>query len=171
MTTAGLPVRRPPAMSVSQSPRADLYFSVVLTLLGGATVFESWRMPRLENLGIDPLTAPGVTPALIGAVLTVLGLALLVRSLANRGGERPTPEQGWGRLLVTLVLCLAYAVGLVGWLPFWLATAIFVAVFVALFTFDRTRPLRPLAMAVALAVVTAAAVTYLFEDIFLVRLP
>ena len=158
-------------MSASQSPRADLYFSVVLTLVGGATVFEAWRMPRLENLGINPLTAPGVTPALVGAVLTLLGLALFARSVASRGAGPGAPECGWGRLLVTLALCLVYAVGLVGWLPFWLATAIFVAVFVALFTFDRTRPLRPLVMAVGLAVVTSAAVTFLFEDIFLVRLP
>ena len=158
-------------MSASQSPRADLYFSVVLTLVGGATVFEAWRMPRLENLGINPLTAPGVTPALVGAVLTLLGLALFARSVASRGAGPGAPERGWGRLLVTLALCLVYAVGLVGWLPFWFATAIFVAVFVALFTFDRTRPLRPLVMAVGLAVVTSAAVTFLFEDIFLVRLP
>ena len=68
-------------MSESQSPRADLVFSVVLTLVGAATLFESWRMPRLENLGINPLSAPGVTPALLGAVLTVLGLMLLGRSL------------------------------------------------------------------------------------------
>ncbi len=158
-------------MSASQSPRADLYFSVVLTLVGAAAVFESWRMPRLENLGIDPLTAPGVTPALVGGVLTLLGLMLFVRSLAAVGAARPAAEGGWGRFAVTLGLCLAYALGLVGRVPFWLATALFVAVFVLVFTWDRARALRRIAIAVGLAVATAAAVTYLFQSIFLVRLP
>lgn len=158
-------------MSASQSPRADLYFSVVLTLVGGAAVFESWRMPRLENLGIDPLTAPGVTPALVGGVLTLLGLMLFVRSLSSFGAARAEPQRGWGRLVVTLALCLAYALGLVGRVPFWLATALFVGVFVLVFTWDRAHALRRIAIAVGLAVATAAAVTYLFQSIFLVRLP
>lgn len=160
-------------MSASQSPRADLYFSVALTLLGGATVFESWRMPRLENLGINPLTAPGLTPGFLGIVLTILGLVLFARSVRTpgRSAADEAPSMGWGRLALTLALCLVYAIGLVGHIPFWAATALFMAVFVAVFSFDRTRALRSTAIAVGLAIVTAAAVTVLFEDVFLVRLP
>lgn len=160
-------------MSASQSPRADLYFSVALTLLGGATVFESWRMPRLENLGINPLTAPGLTPGFLGVVLTVLGFILFVRTVRAPAGAATagTPEMGWARLGLTLALCLIYAVGLVGRIPFWAATALFMVVFIAVFTFDRARALRSTAIAVILAIATAAAVTILFQDIFLVRLP
>ncbi|GAB5377111.1 MAG: tripartite tricarboxylate transporter TctB family protein [Acuticoccus sp.] len=162
----------PLSMSASQTPRADLYFSVVLTLLGGATVFEAWRMPRLENLGINPLTAPGLTPGLLGVVLTLLGALLFVRSVRAPATEGTgDSETGWGRLVLTLALCLLYAVGLVGRLPFWAATATFMAAFVVIFTFDRARPLRSTAMAAGLAIVTAAAVTTLFQDVFLVRLP
>lgn len=158
-------------MSQSQTPRADLVFAVVLTGFGGASLFESWRMPRLENLGINPLSAPGLTPGVISLVLVILGVMLLVRSRGAFTGRRGEAEGGWGRLIIALALCLAFALGLLGHLPFPAATAIFVFVFVLVFTLRRTAPVRAIIMAAALAVATAAAVTFLFQEIFLVQLP
>ena len=158
-------------MSHSQTPRADLVFAVVLTGFGGASLFESWRMPRLENLGINPLSAPGLTPGVIALVLVILGVMLLARSLRAFSAARGEAEGGWGQLLIALALCLAYALGLLGHVPFPIATAIFVFVFVLVFTLRRMGPLRTIAMAAALAVGTAAAVTFLFQEIFLVQLP
>jgi Tripartite tricarboxylate transporter TctB family len=163
--------------------RGDLWFSLLLTALSLVVVIESWRMPRLESLGVHPMSAPGLTPGLIGLVLLLLGLLLLLRSLRERraaamaaDAASPAPSSpaaagDRGRALLAVALCLAYALGLLGRLPFAWATGLFVFAFVAAFGFERARPWRTLGGAAAMAVFTAIAVTLLFEQLFLVRLP
>lgn len=154
---------------MTQSPRADFWFSIVLTAAGAALAFESWRMPRLAHLGIDPVSAPGLTPGLLGLILAALGVVLFVRSV--RASRMPTQREGWGRFALTLALCLAYALGLVGRVPFWTATALFVAAFVAIFTWGRLPPVRTLGVAAVLAAAVSVSVTLVFDRLFLVRLP
>ena len=165
------------------SRRADRWFAVLLTALALAVVVESWRMPRLAELGVHPMSAPGLTPGLIGVVLAGLGLALLARSLRPppATSATPTPDDAdgaaaagnivWWRALLALALCLGYALGLLGRLPFVWATGTFVFAFVAAFGFDRARPWRTAGGALAMAVAVALAVAALFEQLFLVRLP
>jgi putative tricarboxylic transport membrane protein len=212
--------------------RRDIVVALMLMVLGGAVVEESLRMPRYENLGVNPYTAPGIVPAVLGGVIIVFALVMLVRGLragaagsrpggardASAGGDRPesagpqdaprrgtagegaasddaarepsTADQpGWDgpaqtppdpaasarRLGATLALTLVYAVVLVGRMPFWLATFLFVFAFIATFEWSRGRTLarhaRRLGTAALEAGLVAAAVTYVFERIFLVRLP
>ena len=79
------------------------------------------------------------------------------------------------RFFLTLALCVGYAAGLVGQLPFWAATFLFVFGFISLFEWrsdsSRARRAGALALAALQAAIVAAAVTYVFEQIFLVRLP
>ncbi len=156
--------------------RADLWFAIVLTAVSVVVVVESWRMPRLENLGVHPMSAPGLTPGLIGLVLAGLGLRLLWRSLRARA-ELPAapgeaaPDAAWPRALLALTLCMVYALGLLGRLPFLWATGLFVFAFVAAFTFERGRAMRVLGGALLMAVAVALSVSLLFEQLFLVRLP
>ncbi|MBX3603148.1 MAG: tripartite tricarboxylate transporter TctB family protein [Rubrivivax sp.] len=165
--------------------RGDLWFSLLLTALALAVVIESWRMPRLENLGVHPMSAPGLTPGVIGLVLLLLGLLLLVRSLRERraaaaraaasaapAAPAATAASGDGaRALLATVLCLVYALGLLGRLPFFWATGLFVFAFVVAFAFERARPWRTLGGAAAMALFSAVSVTLLFERLFLVQLP
>jgi putative tricarboxylic transport membrane protein len=155
--------------------RHDLWFSALLVVLAAGVVVESWRMPRLEHLGVHPMSAPGLTPGVLGLVLLALATALLVRSVRQRRPAGDTVEAAepgtLGRTLVTLALCLGYAAGLVGRVPFWLATGLFVLAFVGWFGWERDRPARSALNAIVMAVVTSAAVTLLFERVFLVRLP
>ncbi len=160
---------------MSETPKADFWFSIFLTTLGTAIAIESWRMPRLENLGVHPMSAPGLTPGLLGIVLAVLGVLLLARSLRAVRVTRAVVDedrgpQGWRRLWLTLLLCFLYAIVLLGRLPFWSATALFVLIFVLAFTWHR-RSIQRCVMAAALAIAVAIAVTLLFEQVFLVRLP
>lgn len=160
--------------------RHDLWFSAFLVVLAAGIVVESWRMPRLGHLGVHPMSAPGLTPGLLGLVLLALALALLLRSVRQRrlatgdtaeaAAEEAEPG-AMGRTLVTLGLCLGYALGFVGRVPFWLATGLFVMAFVGWFGFERDRPVRSLLIAAVMAVLTATAVTLLFQRVFLVRLP
>lgn len=167
-------------MMPTRMDRADFLTALGVVALGLGAAVESWRMPRLEQLDINPYTAPGIVPGVIGVVLTALGLALLARSAA-RGGWRlaavtePAPDGRAARLALALALTVGYAAGLVGRLPFWLATGLFVFAFIAVFEWrlaaDRTGRLRGLAIAAAEAVAVSAAVTFVFQSIFLVRLP
>ena len=79
------------------------------------------------------------------------------------------------RLALALALTVGYAAGLVGRLPFWLATGLFVFAFIAVFEWrlgaDRTGGFRGLAIAAAEAAAASAPVTFVFQSIFLVRLP
>jgi len=160
---------------MSETPRADFWFAILLTALGGAIAVEAWRMPRLENLGVHPMSAPGLTPGLLGLVLGVLGVMLLWRSrhayAAVAPPEETTAAGGWLRFVTTLALCLMYATVLLGRLPFWLGTALFVFTFVVTFTWRRHPPMKVGLYAVGLALIVAVAVTLLFEKVFLVRLP
>ena len=162
--------------------RADFWFGLVLLLLGLAVAVESWRMPRLAELNVHPMTAPGIVPGLLGAILFLLGGVLSLRS-ARAGGWRAPGNRARGadlaiqtrRFLLAAALCVGYAAGLVTRLPFWAATGIFVFGFIAVFEWHGGRRLaghaRALAIAAVQAVLVAAAVTYVFEQIFLVRLP
>jgi hypothetical protein len=80
------------------------------------------------------------------------------------------------RLLTALGLCLAFALGLLGsGLPFWLAATIFIAVFVFVFQYEERRSagtlLRGAIFAILFGAVSAFAIHYVFQELFLVRLP
>ena len=163
--------------------RADFVTALGLVALGLGTMVESWRMPRLEEMHINPYTVPGLVPGILGTVLAVLGFVLLLRS-ARAGGWRLWAAEHPGatssrrevrRAGLTLALTIGYAGGLVGRVPFWLATFSFVFAFTVLFEWQRGRSrratVRALAIAALLAGLVAAAVTAVFQYLFLVRLP
>jgi len=164
--------------------RADLITGIVLLVLGLAVLAESYGMPRLEERRINLWTVPGLVPGLLGIVIAVLGGVLALRSLVAgalrtrpklTGTESAEVRAARARLLACLALCLAYAVLLVGRVPFWLATGIFVLAFVAGFEWRREDDIRQrlgkLAAACALAAAAMLAIPYVFEYLFLVRLP
>ncbi len=70
------------------------------------------------------------------------------------------------------MLCLGYAAGLVGQIPFWLATFVFVALFVILFEWhsEGGRAWR-IGIALVYGAAVSAAVTLVFQKLFLIRLP
>jgi putative tricarboxylic transport membrane protein len=164
--------------------KADFVTGLVLIALGIATVVESLRMPRFEDLNIEPYTVPGLVPGALGAVILLLGAILFLRAaraggwrLAAGGATRRTwsVDPGSRRLALSLALCLGYAGLLVGRLPFWLATFTFVFAFVVLFEWPLAgssgKCIRRLLLALVYALAVAAAVTLAFQEVFLVRLP
>ena len=163
-------------------PRADFITGLVLMLLGVAVVWASLDMPRFEERNANPYTAPGLVPGVLGAIILALGAILFVRAGAPAAGAwrgrrrraaRTIPASG--ALPSSIALCLVYAGGLVGTVPFWLATFLFITAFVILFEWplatDRADRARRLAFAPLLAAVIAVGVTALFQYVFLVRLP
>ena len=162
------------------SPRADLWSALGWIVLGAAIIAASWRMDRLERLGATLYTAPGLVPGILGAAIALLGVLLAIRSragLAAAPRAAPADEHrgGAGRVAVVLVLCLGYAVGLVGHIPFWLGTFLFVTLFVGIFERpmrrERGQTARGIVMAIVYGAATSAIVSLVFEKVFLVRLP
>lgn len=165
-------------------PRVDLVTAAVVFAAGVAIVYAAWIMPRFrEQLG-EIYTAPGLVPALYGIVIAILGLWLAARSIgrgalspAAAGRTKRERREGYSnaRLALAALLCLAFAVGMVGRMPFWLATAIFVFLFVLLFEWRGDQPwherIRPIVTAALVAAATGGLVTLVFQRVFLVRLP
>ena len=52
----------------------------VLTVFGAVVLEESLRMPRYENLGVNPYTAPGIVPAVLGGAIILFGLIMFTRA-------------------------------------------------------------------------------------------
>lgn len=164
-------------------PRRDFLSSLILLTLGIFVVVESLRMPQMEASGYGPYAAPGVVPGIVGAALSFTAVLLLVRA-ARAGGWKLRADPVLNltgiraallNLGVALGLVLVYTVGLVGRIPFWLATFLFVFSFISFFEWQRPVPpvrrVRHLGTAFAQALLVAAAVTLLFERLFLIHLP
>ncbi len=158
-------------MSRGSGSRSDLMGGAVWVALGAIVVVESLRMERFEAMGSTVYTYPGFIPGLIGALVALLGLALMARGWRARdvaGNSDPLFNR---RVVIALAASLAYCLVLLSHVHFVLATAVFVTVFTYLFSdTDRTAS-RRLITAGASGVITALVVYFVFQEIFLVRLP
>jgi hypothetical protein len=161
--------------------RADLITAIVLAVLGLIVVYASWTMPRLEARHIHPATIPGLVPFLLGIALTICAaiLGLQAVRIDAPGGWRHLaarltgPEAG--RVVVALALVLTYSLVLLGRMPFWLASGLFIFAFIIVFevllSVSQGSTLRKVLWGLAIAVVAGAGIAYVFQMIFLVRLP
>ncbi|WEK03996.1 MAG: tripartite tricarboxylate transporter TctB family protein [Candidatus Devosia phytovorans] len=161
--------------------RADLITACLLVALGVAVVYFSWTMDRLEVRRINPATIPGLVPLFLGIALTICGSLLVLRSwkLSAPGSGALLLQLlfSWTslRVLVVLGLALVFTLGLMGRMPFWLAAGLFIFAFIVLFETvmaDTPKPIVPaLLWALGIAAVGGGGTYYVFERIFLVRLP
>ncbi len=139
-----------------------------------ASLYGGWAMDRLEVRRIHPASIPGLVPMILGVLLAIC--AGLLWLSARKGRTALAPSEGsWRDAGVALGLCLLYALGLVGNMPFFWATAIFIAAFVAVFggagaSEGRAR-LPALALAAGFGLASSGVIAVLFRYAFLVRLP
>lgn len=171
-------------MADHRAARADLITGALLFVLSVAIIYGAWTMDRLEIRQIHPLSVPGLLPGILGLALAICSLVLIaqaVRARAAAGRALPadtavtgeTDRGAFGRLIVAGVLCLGYALGLVGRVPFWFATATFVTAFILVFEWREaaSNRLSSLAWALGIGLCTGIGVAYAFSELFLVRLP
>lgn len=179
------------------SSRRGEWLGVAFWAALGATLFVAgWRMDRLSHQGIAPWSAPGLLPAVVGALMVAFALVLALQ--VWRADEAPEDAQaaatpakqadaadaadaadrpaGWGASALATVLCVLFAGASLGrgW-PFQVEAALFILGFTAIFRWREWRAaggvLRGLAQTAVIAVVAAVAISWLFESVFLVRLP
>ena len=156
---------------------ADRLTAFVLLVLGVGMAVGGYTMERLEIRQIHPASIPGLVPMILGALMSGCALPLwLSASKDSERGAAPFMAGGsWARLGITTGLCVIYAVVLVGRIPFFWATSLFITAFALAFALPGAPPGRPRLMAagisVALGIGMAFAISILFEQVFLVRLP
>lgn len=162
------------------SHRTDTVLGLVVTALGSAILIGALTMPRFEHRSADPLTVPGITPGLLGAVILVLGVILTIRGARRRSTDAALSITHWTpravkRTAFTLAALLIYSFGLFGNLPFVPATAVFIfgfTVAVELMRAERRASLaQTLLGAAVLAVVASLVIWAVFSKVFLIQLP
>ena len=136
-------------------------------MFGLVVLVAAWRIDRLENLGINPWSVPGLLPGLVGGLIILLAL-----TLAWQARPAPMPEEA----AAALALCVLFAGVSIGrGLPFMLEGAVFIFLFTAVFSWSQwraeNRVLKGLATTLAIALVASLFISWLFESVFLVRLP
>ena len=166
--------------------RADLVSAALWGAFGTVVIVASWRLPRLEQMGINPWSVPGLTPGLIGAAIVLLAAALALRALRGTppGGAAPPSEAmtevpmsaSLRRSALAALLCLAFAgISLGHGLPFVLEATLFVFVFVCVFSWRTWRAeghwVRSVVSTLLVAVLSSSFIAWLFSAVFLVRLP
>lgn len=171
------------------SRRGDGLSAAGWAAFGTWLLVASWRMDRLQSQGVAPWSAPGIAPAVVGALIVVFALALAAQAWRTPADEaEPTgapmapggqPGSGLGpgqRTAVAALLCLAFAGFSLGrGLPFVFEAGAFILVFTAIFRWSewraRQRIARGLAITALIAAGAALGIAWLFESVFLVRLP
>ncbi len=163
--------------------KKDFITSIVLIAFSLSVVVSSYTMPRLERRGIDPFSAPGVVPGMIGCILLVLALILFTRSVRRGGylllgrtsGQEFVHRGAALRVLLTLIMSLVYAIGLLGRIDYTIATFLYIFAFIVLFELRWSqgpgRPLRVIGAALLQALIGSLLITLVFRNLFLVDLP
>lgn len=161
-------------------PFADFLSGIVWLLLAIGIIVMSWRMDRLAHLQVSIYSAPGLLTGVLGIAIAIMGAVLILRAVragALQQAELPrfSLRAQW-RLFTGAALCLIFAGGVVGsGVPFWLAAALFIAIFVFVFQFEDRRhngtlP-RGALFAAVYGLICGFAIQYVFQELFLVRLP
>lgn len=178
------PLDSVPVHEAQMHPRSDLKDGIGWMVFGAAILVAALRMDRLEQQNINPYTAPGLLPALLGLAMMLLGAVLGLRSWRRGALTRVLPattaneREQHRRIWIVLGLCMAYGLVLIGHgLPFWLASALFVTGSIILLQIlsqdpqERRLSARTWAKAIAIGVATGAITHVVFQELFLVRLP
>ncbi len=164
--------------------KKDFITSIVLITFSISVIVSSYTMPRLERRGIDPFSAPGVVPGMIGLILLCLSLILFIRSIRrggyrifdHRDGDGEVTHQGAvKRVLLTLIISLIYAIGFLGRIDYTISTLLYIFTFIILFEYQWKVGLagqkKVLAFALLQALIAAVFITLVFRKLFLVDLP
>ncbi len=158
---------------------SDRAWGPLWVVLGAAITVGALRIDRLESQGVEWFAAPGLLPGVLGVIIMLNGLLIAVRArrtAASAADAQAGTTSDWRRIGLTLLLCLGFAVGLVGHgLHFGVAAGLYLFSHIALLQWNERKAagqtVRGLLVAAAVAVSGGLIVPFIFESVFLVRLP
>lgn len=156
----------------SSSSRSDLWGGFCWVAVGAFILMESIKMERFDNMGATLYTYPGFVPGIISCVIVLLGLFMILRGIQNKVASDPNAETLFNRrFAISLACMLVFSLVLLAHAHFLVATALFVGVFTFLFANEETPLLKRLISASINGVISSCVVFFLFQEVFLVRLP
>lgn len=171
-------------MEERNMPKADFVTSIIFIAFGIGVLVISIQMPRFEEQGVNRFSVPGIVPGFLGAVIALLGGVLFVRSIIRKGyrlGINRRALKGFftaemtRRFALTILVSVAYAVGLIGRINYEIATAIYIFAFIMIFDYRWKQRFavqwKKVLVAAVIAVLVAGAVGTTFRYLFLVNLP
>jgi hypothetical protein len=171
-------------MKETNMPKADFVTSIILLIFSISIIILSIRMPRMEEVGADPYSAPGIVPGFLGVIILFLSIILLVRSIFKNGFKIDLhrkkiisffKDKPIIRVLLTLIISVVYGTILLGRTPYVLATFLYVIVFVFIFEYRFDKQFRgqgkTLLFSFIQAILVSGAVAAVFRYLFLVKLP
>ena len=157
---------------VSTSSRSDLWGGFCWVAVGAFILIESLRMERFDNMGATLYTYPGFVPGIISCVIVLLGVVMIFRGLKSNATVDANADPLINRrFLISLVCMLVFSLILLAHTHFLVATALFVSVFTVLFANEETPMSKRLISASINGVISSCVVYFLFQEVFLVRLP
>jgi hypothetical protein len=170
-------------MTEKTMTKADFYTGLILIVFGITITVLALQMPTVTARGQSPYSAPGLVPAFLGTIITLLSGIMLVRALRRSRFQLGISKESAGgvfrevstrRMGITILLCTLYAVSL-GKVIFPITTFLFIFVFILYFEYDLKESIksqiRKVLFAGVLAACTSAVVTGVFQYVFLVNLP
>ncbi len=157
--------------------KSDRTWGPMWVVFGAAITVGALRIDRLESQGVQWFGAPGLLPGILGVIIAICGLLITMRAL--RAQALVADDEGsadWQRIGLTLLLCLGFAGGLVGHaLHFGVAAGLYLFAHITLLQWKERQAAgqtgRGLAVAAAVAVGGAVVIPFIFQTLFLVRLP
>tara|TARA_R110002124_G_scaffold42005_6_gene129607 strand:- start:2187 stop:2651 length:465 start_codon:yes stop_codon:yes gene_type:complete len=149
------------------SARADRITAIVLIALGLTMLWAGYTMDRLEIRRIHPSSIPGLLPMILGAGMSICAVFLYIGA---KDSEDATHAASWRTMILAALWSSAYALLMVGTLPFYVATAVYVAGFVIIFDTDMA-PMKRVVAGVVFGILASGIIGALFRYAFLVRLP
>jgi multisubunit Na+/H+ antiporter MnhB subunit len=109
---------------------------------------------------------------MIASVIVLLGFVMVMRGVRS---QAPTDENAESlanrRFLIALVCMLVFSLVLLAHAHFLVATSLFVAAFTYLFADPEVPKQKRITSALINGVISSCVVYFLFQEIFLVRLP
>lgn len=147
-------------------------------VLGAAISVGAWHMDRLGSLNIEPWSAPGLVPGVLGLGMVLFGLGLALAPQDSHSPNSPDNEDQplpWARLLAMLALCSIFGFMALGRMPFEAAAALLMFFWMLALGWSQwpAGPVRrrKVLQAAVISLSASFIVSHLFQDIFLVRLP
>ena len=157
---------------MATSSRSDLWGGFCWVAVGAFILMESIRMERFDNMGATIYTYPGFVPGIISSVIVLLGLVMIIRGLKSKVGIDANAKALINRRVVISLTCmLVFSLVLLAHAHFLIATTFFVGTFTFLFANEETPLMKRLTSASINGVTSSCVVYFLFQEVFLVRLP
>ena len=129
-------------------------------------------MERFDNMGATLYTYPGFVPGVISCVIVLLGLFMILRGMKSKVLTDSNAEPLINRRFVISLTCmLVFSLVLLAHAHFLVATALFVGAFTFLFANEALSLKKRLVSASINGVLSSCVVYFLFQEVFLVRLP